>query len=94
MTIILKEKATALTAIVEPAEGKYVISCPELDLATEGDTPESAFEDLVDIALDYAEQYMEEYNRFSMSPNRAAHAPFIKIIHEMGSREKVKVLFA
>ena len=94
MAIILKESATALTAIVEPFDGKYVIACPELDLATEGDTPETAFEDLVDMALDYAEQYMEEYNRFTMSPNRAAHAPFIKVIHEMGSREKVKVLFA
>lgn len=94
MAIILKGSATALTAIVEPSEGKYVIACPELDLATEGDTPEAAFEDLVDMALDYAEQYMEEYNRFSMSPNRAAHAPFIKVIHDMGSREKVKALFA
>ena len=94
MAIILKESATALTAIVEPAEGKYVISCPELDLATEGDTPESAFEDLVDMTLDYAEQYMEEYHRFSKSPNRAAHAPFIKVIHEMRSREKVRALFA
>lgn len=94
MAIILKASATALTAIVEPSEDKYVIACPELDLATEGDTPEAAFEGLVDMALDYAEQYMDEYNRFSMSPNRAAHAPFIKVIHEMGSREKVKALFA
>lgn len=93
MAIILKECATALTAIVEPCEGKYVIICPELDLGTEGDTPEAAFEDLVEIVIDYAEQYMKEYDRFSKSPNRAAHAPFIQVIHEMASQDKVKTLF-
>jgi predicted RNase H-like HicB family nuclease len=93
MAIILKERATALTAIIEPSEGRYVIVCPELDLATEGDTPEAAFEDLVEMAIDYAEQYMEEYERFSKSPNRAPHAPFIRAIHEKGSKENVKTLF-
>jgi predicted RNase H-like HicB family nuclease len=93
MAIILKERATALTAIIEPSEGKYVIACPELDLSTEGDTPEAAFEDLVEMAVDYAEQYMEEYDRFTKSPNRAAHAPFIRAIHELASQEKVKTLF-
>lgn len=93
MAIILKERATALTAIVEPSDGKYVIVCPELDLAAEGDTPEAAFEDLIEMAIDYAEQYMEEYDRFSQSPNRAAHAPFIQAIHAMGSKEHVKILF-
>lgn len=93
MTIILKEHATALTAIVEPCEGRYVIVCPELDLATEGDTPEAAFEDLVDMVIDYAEQYMEQYDRFSKSPNRAAHAPFTRVIHEMASKDKAKTLF-
>lgn len=93
MAIILKERATALTAIIEPSEGRYVIVCPELDLAAEGDTPEAAFEDLVEMAIDYAEQYMEEYERFSKSPNRAPHAPFIRALHERGSKENVKALF-
>ena len=93
MVIILKESATALTAIVKPSGGKYVIACPKLDLATEGDTPEAAFEDLIDMALNYAAQYIEKYDLFSMSPNRAAHAPFVKVVHEMESREKVKALF-
>jgi hypothetical protein len=48
MAIILKERATALTAIVEPSNGEYVIVCPELDLATEGDSPEAAFDDLIE----------------------------------------------
>lgn len=93
MAIILKERATALTAIVEPSDGRYVIVCPELDLAAEGDTPEAAFEDLIEMVIDYAEQYMEEYDRFSNSPNRAVHARFIRAVHVMGSKEHVKTLF-
>ena len=93
MAIILKERATSLTAIVERSDGKYVIVCPELDLATEGDTPEAAVESLVEMAIEYAEQYMEEFDLFRKSPNRAAHAPFIEAIHELGSKEKVKTLF-
>lgn len=93
MAIILKERATALTAIVEPSDGKYVIVCPELDLAAEGDTPEAAFEYLIEMVIDYAEEYMEEYDQFTRSPNRAAHAPFIQAIHAMGSKENVKTLF-
>jgi len=93
MAIILKERATALTAIVEPSDGKYVIVCPELDLAAEGDSPEAAFEDLLEMVIDYAAQYMAEYDRFSNSPNRAVHAPFIQTIHALGSKEQVKALF-
>ena len=93
MAIVLKEHSTALTAILEPSDGRYVIVCPELDLATEGDTPEDAFEDLVGMVMDYAEQYTEEFERFSKSPNRAAHAPFIQAIRALGSQEKVKTLF-
>lgn len=93
MAIILKERSTALTAILEPSDGKYVIVCPELDLATEGDTTEAAFDDLLEMAIEYAEQYMEEFDRFAHSPNRAAHAPFIKAIHELGTKDKVKTLF-
>jgi len=93
MAIILKERATALTAVVEPSDGKYVILCPELDLATEGNTPEAAFEELVEMVIDYSEQYMDEYERFSQSPNRAIHAPFIQVIHDMKSKENVRALF-
>lgn len=93
MAIILKDRSTALTAILEPSDGKYVVVCPELDLATEGDTPEAAFDDLLEMVMDYAEQYRKELDRFAKSPNRAAHAPFIKAIHELGTKDKVKTLF-
>jgi predicted RNase H-like HicB family nuclease len=80
MPVVLKPAQRKLTAIIEPAEGVYVAFCPELDLATEADTPDSAVDDLIEMALDYAEQYMADFDRFSQSPNRAAHAPYVQAI--------------
>jgi len=93
MPVVLKEKAASLTAIIEPSEGRFVASCPELDLATEGETPEEAVDDLVEMAIDYADQYAEEIERFSKSPNRTGHLPFIKTIQKLHSKEKVRKLF-
>lgn len=93
MPIVLKPTERKLTAIIEPSEGVYVAFCPELDLATEGDTPQATLDNLIDMALDYAEQYMAEFERFSQSPNRAAHAPYIQAIHANPTPAGVRALF-
>ena len=94
MPVVMKDAGTKLTAILEPAEGVYVAFCPELDLATEGVTPEQTLNDLIDMALDYAEHYMEEYERFSTSPNRAGHLPYIKALRANPSPEAARQLFS
>lgn len=93
MPVILKPTERRLTAIIEPSERVYVAFCPELDLATEGVTPETALDDLIEMALDYAEQYMDEFDRFSQSPNRGAHAPYIQAIHANPTPAGVRALF-
>jgi len=93
MPAVLKPTGRKLTAIIEPSEGVYVAVCPELDLATEGDAPEAALDDLIEMALDYAEQYMAEFDRFSRSPNRAPHAPYIQAIHANPTHTGVRALF-
>ncbi|MDA2918147.1 hypothetical protein MYX76_01400 [Desulfobacterota bacterium AH_259_B03_O07] len=93
MLIAIKDVFEKLTAIIEPSEGVYVAICPELDLATEGKTPEEALDDLIDMAIDYREQYMEEFETFSKSPNRAAHKPYILEIQEKRTKEKLRELF-
>ncbi|MGH7801179.1 MAG: hypothetical protein ACREOW_11235 [Thermodesulfobacteriota bacterium] len=75
--VAIKDVSEKLTAIIEHSEGVYVATCPELDLATEGNTPEETLDDLIDMAMDYAEQYMEEFELFSRSPNRAAHKSYV-----------------
>lgn len=93
MPIAIKEVTEKLTAIIEPSEGVYVASCPELDLATEGDTTEEALNDLIDMTMDYADQYLEEFELFSKSPNRAGHKSYILEIHNRKTKEKVRDLF-
>lgn len=80
MAVILKPAQTGLTAIIEPSDNAFVALCPELDLGAEGDTAEAALEDLVHMALDYSEQYAAEFERFSQSPNRGVHAPYIRAL--------------
>jgi len=93
MPVVLKPTEKKLTAIIEPSEGVYVAFCPELDLATQGETPAAALGDLIELALDYAEQYMTEFDRFSQSPNRAAHVPYIQAIHANPTPTGVRALF-
>jgi len=94
MPIAIKDISEKLTAIIEPSEGGYVANCPELDLVTEGNTPNAALDDLIDMTIDYAEQYMKEFELFSKSPNRASHKPYILEIQKRGTKEKVRELFS
>lgn len=93
MPVVLKPAHTRLTAIIEPADEAFVVLCPELDLATEGETPEAALDDLIEMALDYSEQYVAEFDRFSQSHNRAAHAPYIRALRENPTLAGVRALF-
>ena len=63
MPVVLKPVHLKLTAIIEPSDKVFVALCPELDLATEGDTPEAALSDLIDMTLDYSDQYMADLPR-------------------------------
>ncbi|HEO64381.1 MAG TPA: hypothetical protein ENI73_00780, partial [Spirochaetes bacterium] len=82
MPIAIKDSHSKLTAIIEPSDSVYIASCPELDLVTEGDTTNEALSDLIEMTIDYAEQYMEEFDQFSKSPNRASHKDYILEIHQ------------
>lgn len=94
MPVVVKTETDHLTAIIEPDERGVVISCPELDLATQGATVEEAWQDLIEMAIDYAEQYREQQELFIKSPNRALHAPYIDAIERCGDdRDAVKNLF-
>lgn len=93
MPVVMKPAQRKLTAIIEPSERVFVAFCPELDLATEGDSPSAALEDLIEMALDYAEQYMAEFDRFSQSPNRAAHATYIQALRANPTPEGARTLF-
>jgi predicted RNase H-like HicB family nuclease len=93
MPIVVKSAEARLTAIIEPADGAFVAFCPELDLATESDSPEAALADLIEMALDYSEQYSAEFERFSQSPNRSGHVRYIRALRENPTQEGARALF-
>lgn len=93
MPVVVKSEQQRLTAIIEPSDSAFVAVCPELDLCTEGTSPDAALADLIEMALDYSEQYMAEFERFSLSANRAAHAPYILAVRANPTPEGVRALF-
>jgi len=76
-----EEKATVefvplrLTVQIERSDGQCCAYCPELDLATAMDTEEEALTDLAEMAVEYAEVYLE--NSWWDSPNLGQHYPYI-----------------
>lgn len=92
MPIVSKLSEKKLTAIIEPSGNGFVISCPELDLATQGKTEEEAFNDLIEMVIDYAQQYSENMEKFSKSPNRSSHLPYIKLVNKL-KPDRIKNLF-
>ena len=95
MPVVTKQSPTNLTVIIEPGEHKFVAVCPEIDLATQGDTPEEAFEDLIDMVIEYAEEYKAEYDLYSKSPNRAGHWPYLNEVLKRGlDPKKTRELFS
>ena len=76
--IDLKEKR--LTIILAVDEQQYCAYCPELDLVTEMPSTEEAIQDMLEAMTDYAEDYTEELELYSKSPNRAHHLPYVRSI--------------
>ena len=80
-------------SILMARDGDYYCAyCPELDLVTEMDTPESALKDILEAMRDYAEEYMNEGSLYSSSPNRAHHLPYIKEIFSCKTEWDLRML--
>ncbi len=76
--IMIQEKTLSILLALDGE--RFCAYCPELDLVTEMDTPEEAIEDMIEAIKDYAEEYMNDFELYSKSPNRAHHLPYIKAI--------------
>lgn len=71
-----------LTAQIEWSDGQCCAYCPELDLVTAMNTEDEALTDLAEMAVEYAEDYLEDLAFYAKSPNRAEHLPFILAVAE------------
>lgn len=75
---------------VKPDNGQYMAYCAELDIVTALDTKEEAIEDLIDAVKDYAQRYMQEFDLYANSPNRAHHLPYVLAILFCETDEEIK----
>ena len=77
-TILVRGKS--LTVLLAKDEEQYCAYCPELDLVTEMPSVEEAIADLLEAIRDYADEYLQDLEIYSQSPNRAHHLPYVKAV--------------
>jgi len=76
----IKENLPVLSIIVVEDDAQYSAFCPQLDLAIAMDTPEEAVKEMISEIKEYADEYIEFYREYSVSPNRGEHAPLVNKI--------------
>jgi predicted RNase H-like HicB family nuclease len=73
-------KPTFLSIYILKDEDRFMAKCVELDLITEMDTKEEAFESMIEMIKEYAEDYQKRIHIFEKSPNRFHHKPYIDMV--------------
>ncbi len=71
----IEPTSVRLAAQIEWSDGQCCAYCPELDLATAMGSEEEALTDLAEMAVEYAEVYLE--NGWWDSPNLGQHYPYV-----------------
>jgi predicted RNase H-like HicB family nuclease len=69
-----------LTVYILQDDGRFMAKCPELDLVTEMDSREEVLDAIVQMIEEYAGDYHSRMKKFSRSPNRAHHKPYVEMI--------------
>ena len=78
--IMLSEK---LMKILVARDGdKYCAYCPELDLITAADSTSEVLQSMVEEIREYAEEYINEIDLYSKSPNISHHLPYIQAVQD------------
>lgn len=70
-----------LTVFIIKDDNCYMAKCPELDLITEMDTKDDALRAMVEMIIEYAEDYKLDEESYLKSPNRAHHKPYVDAIY-------------
>ena len=92
-----KVQLPILKVIILKDEDRYCAKCPQVDLVTEMDTPEEAFNSLLEMIREYTDDYLKRKNAFLKSPNRFHHYPYVlqiaKCKNEWELRELIEVRY-
>ncbi len=81
-----------LTVHIEWSGGQCCVYCPELDLATAMDTEDEALTDLAEMAVEYAEDYLDDFAFYAGSPDRGGHLSYILAVARCTTEEFVEIL--
>lgn len=73
-------------------DGTVTVSLQELDIVENGNSEEEAIELIVDELIDYAHEYLDNFNLYFNSPNRRKHFKFILNVLIQDSEDDVKDL--
>ncbi len=75
-------------------DGSYTASIDEIDLAGNARTQDEVIELICDDLIEYADEYMENFDLYYHSSNRKSHFPYIyKVIAHESDRDKIKTIF-
>ncbi len=88
--IIIREKV--LTILLAKDEGNYCAYCPELDIVSEMENPEIVIEDMIEAIKEYSEEYMQNIELYTKSPNRAHHLPYVQTISNCKNDWELRML--
>lgn len=73
-------------------DGSLSGSLEEIDLVVHAQSYEELLNCIVNQLIDYAEEYMENFNFYQRSPNRSAHFPYVINILIQKSNQDVRSL--
>lgn len=59
------------------ADGSVTLSLDDLDIVVNGRNTEEAKSSLINDIVEYAEEYYQEFDRYSNSTNRRSHLPYV-----------------
>ena len=71
-------------------DGSITLAPADLDLVDNGKTLEAAIEALIDDLIDYANEYLAEFELYSKAPNRKDHLRYVMKILTADSRQELK----
>ena len=71
-------------------DGSYTASLKHMDLAENAGTREETLTAMSRAILDYSEEYYDNYELYSRSPNRSSHLPYVTKALLLGSAEKIR----
>ncbi|WP_019123927.1 hypothetical protein [Brevibacillus massiliensis] len=71
-------------------DGSITLGMDELELYANGETEEKALEELAEDVMIYAQEYMEDPNRYFNAPNHCHHFPYLFKVLMCKNKEEVK----